>query len=444
MKVLIVCYSYKPELSARAFRWTAIAEQLACLGHSVEVICASSAGQSVDECVNEVEIHRTGSNVREAVKRWFRLEATVNPGRTGEKIGSAVSTRSRIGTLLKSAYSHTVGKILWPDFAAFWYRPALKTAHQVIKKRRPDVVVTVSLPYTGHMVGSALKRRYAIPWIVDIGDPFSFMTETPVNNTRLFRSINSRSESLVLQMADAIAVTTQGTKLEYLKCFPGLMQEKIVVVPPLFSLPRGNVLATPFFKVSNKIRLIFAGTLYRTIRNPLALLAFFRSLLSTPLGPKLELHFFGVINDCKPCFDAYDDLLGSKIFLHGLVSRGEAVRAMQEATVLVNLGNSTAFQLPSKVVEYVMLGKPVLNITKLDSDSSQSFFSGFAGVCNVTEHALTNNSAELDRVEYFVANPPTIAPTYLDQLVGRYGTQAVTESYLGLFQGNVASDGHVV
>ena len=432
MKILIVCYSYFPELSPRAFRWTAIAEELVRLGHRVEVICASSASQAGHECVNGVEIHRTGSNAREVVKRWLRLEATVAPVKNGANIGAPVSSRGKFGGFIKMVYSHTVRKILWPDFAAFWYFSALKTAHQIIRKGLPDVVVTVSLPYTGHLVGLALKRCYATRWVVDIGDPFSFMTETPVNNTKLFKALNTRSESLVLHMADAVAVTTEGTRLEYLKCFSTIGQSKIVVLPPLFAAPQTLDGSAPYFKLPNKIRLVFAGTLYRTIRNPVALLELFRDLMSTPLGATLELHFYGVMNDCKPCFDPYGDLLGSNIFIHGLVPRAEAVRAMQEATVLVNLGNSTAYQLPSKVVEYVMLGKPVLNVTKLDSDSSRNFFSDFAGVCNISEHELASDSAALDRVRNFVENPPVIAPTYVEKLARTHGLQAITQNYLAL------------
>jgi hypothetical protein len=435
MKILIVSYAYFPEMSPRAFRWTALAEQLAYLGHSVEVICASGVGQATHECVSGVEIHRTGSNAREVVKRWLRLEATVTPTSTSTKVGAPASTRSKIGSLIKSAYRHTVRQILWPDFAAFWYFSALKSAHKAIKKGRPDVVVTVSLPYTGHLVGLALKRRYAVRWVVDIGDPFSFMSETPLNNAALFQSLNFRSESSVLHMADAIAVTTEGTRGEYLKCFPGLGPEKIVVIPPLFSPTKNEEASVPFFGDSKKIRLIFAGTLYRAIRNPQALLELFRSLLLTPLGPKLELHFFGVVNDCKPCFDSFGDLVGTKIFLHGLVSRAKAVQAMKEATVLVNLGNSTAYQMPSKVVEYVMLGKPVLNVSKLDADSSQTFFADLTGVCNVTEHALAGDTAQLSRVRNFIENPPVVSPIYIDQLVRTHGTEAVTQRYLALFQG---------
>jgi glycosyltransferase involved in cell wall biosynthesis len=440
MKILIVSFAYFPELSPRAFRWTAIAEELVNLGHSVKVVCASNHGQAASEHVNGVEIHRAGSNAREGFKNWLRLEATVTSIRSNVTFEDSLSYRRKIGNFIKSIYSYTARKILWPDFAAFWYFAALKAADKSIKNELPDVIVTVSLPFTSHLVGLALKRRYEIPWVVDIGDPFSFMTKTPLNNHKLFKNLNARSESQVLQIADAVTVTTEGTKYEYLKHFSSLISRKIIVIPPLFSAPTKLNDFLPFFNDSKKIRLVFAGTLYRAIRDPLALLAFFRHLASTSLGSKVELHFLGVINDCKPCFDAYDDLLGSKIFLHGLVSRRQALQAMKEANVLVNLGNSTHFQLPSKVVEYVILGKPVLNITKFESDSSQNFLTDFNGVCNVTEHALTKNPMEFNRVKKFIHKPPAISQIYLNKLAFKHGAKAVTKNYLEIFESCTSFD----
>ena len=440
MKVLIVSYSYFPELTPRAFRWTAIAEQLAYLGHSVEVVCSSNPDQAMQECINGVQIYRTGSNFRKNIKRWLFIDGSVNSTSAREIKDNTVSIRGRIGGLLKSGYKNTIQKILWPDFAAFWYFSALNVACQLVKNKKFDIVVTVSLPYTGHLVGLTLKRRFGIRWLVDIGDPFSFMKKTPLNNASIFLGCNYRSESLVLNKADAIVVTTEGTRLEYLSCFPLLMQEKIVVIPPVFSTPPKEELTTPFFKVSNKIRLVFAGTLYSSIRSPSALLKLFRFLLSTPLGPRLELHFFGIINDCKSYFDSYGDLLGSKIFLHGLIGRDEVISAMKGANVLVNLGNLTEYQLPSKVVEYVMLKKPVLNITKIYSDSSLSFFSGFPGVCNINEYAAVNDMRELDRIKNFIANPPEISSQHIDELNQTHGIKAITESYLKLFLVTIIKD----
>jgi len=439
MKVLIVSYSYFPELTPRAFRWTAIAEQLAYLGHSVEVVCSSNPDQAMQECINGVQIYRTGNNFRKNIKRWLFIDGSVNSTSAKGKKDNTLSIRGWIGGLLMSGYKNTIQKILWPDFAAFWYFSALNVAWQLVKKKKFDIVVTVSLPYTGHLVGLTLKRRFEIRWVVDIGDPFSFMNKTPLNNTSIFLGLNYRSESLVLNKADAIVVTTEGTRLEYLSCFPLLMQEKIVVIPPVFSTPPKEELTSPFFKVSNKIRLVFAGTLYSSIRSPSALLKLFRFLLSTPLEPRLELHFFGIINDCKSYFDSYGDLLGSKIFLHGLIGRDEVISAMKE-----NLGNLTEYQLPSKVVEYVMLRKPVLNITKIYSDSSLSFFSGFPGVCNINEYAVVNDVRELDRISNFIANPPEISSQHIDELNKTHGIKTITESYLKLFHVTIIKDSFVI
>ena len=397
------------------------------------MICASTTSRAGRECVNGVEIHSTGSNARELVKRWFRLEATVDPASAATTLRGPVSIQTWVGRFMKSAYRHTVSKVIWPDSAAFWYFSALKRAHALQQDSRTDVVVTVSLPYTGHLIGHALKRCYAIRWVVDIGDPFSFMTSTPVNNTSLFSALNARSESSVLALADVVTVTTEGTRLEYLKCFPKMEPTKIAVVPPLFAPPKSVDGLTSSYAGSNKIRLVFAGTLYLSIRNPSALLEFFRNLLSTSLASQFELHFYGAVNDCHTCFNNYRDLIDSRVFIHGLVPRAQAVRAMQESTVLVNLGNSTAYQLPSKVVEYVMLGKPVLNVTKLELDSSQSFFSEYSGVCNVTERALKSDAAEFDRVRRFVESPPAIDTTFLEQITRTHSTQAVTQNYLTLF-----------
>jgi hypothetical protein len=432
MNILLVCYAYFPELSPRAFRWTAIAEELVRLGHRVEVVSASGTSRAGYECIHGVKVHRTGSNMREWIRRWLRLQATVTPADSAWRLGASASMQSKVGQFLEWAYRHTLRKILWPDFAAMWYFTALKRARALVQHGRPDAVVTVSLPYTDHLIGKALKRRYGIYWLVDIGDPFSFMTETPVNNTVLFRSLNARSESSVLALADAITVTTEGTRQEYWRCFRAIEKSKIKVVPPLFSPPKITNSLEFSDSESRDIRLVFAGTLYRRIRNPAALLQFFRRLLATRLGPQLELHFYGVINDCQPYFDAYSDLIDSTVFIHGLVPRAQAVRAMQAATVLVNLGNATPYQLPSKLLEYIMLGKPVLNITKLESDSSQSFASDCNGVCNVSEHALATDAAELERVKNFLENPPAIAPSYVELLAQTHSTQAITQNYLRL------------
>lgn len=442
MRILIVCYSYHPALTPRAFRWAALAEALVSRGHEVHVVCNKEIGTEESETAKGVTIHRVGANIREAIRNWLGgsspTRATpIATGASGELQPSAA--RICIGRAIKWVYDHSAKKILWPDFASFWYFPAVARAHKLMRKEKYDAMISVSLPFTGHCVGLALKKFYGLPWIVDIGDPFSFMNETPVNNHVLFGWLNYRTESKVLQNSNYVTVTTDGTRTEYLRCFPDVAGNKISVIPPLFVAPTDVDELPPFFAELNKTRLVFAGTLYSQIRNPAALLEFFNSLLTIEIAEHLELHFFGVMNDCEPYFERYRELIGVKIFLHGLVSRASAVRAMKDATILVNIGNSTAYQLPSKVVEYVMLGKPVLNITKLPSDSSKNFFFDIDGICTVNEQALAGDAAEFERVKEFIENPPLITKTAVERLTRTHGVEAITDGYFNLLHDSAPS-----
>jgi hypothetical protein len=73
--------------------------------------------------------------------------------------------------MIKWIYDHSVKKTLWPDFACFWYFPAVDCANKLLQKEKFDTVVSISLPFTGHCAGLKLKKRYGIRWVVDIGDP---------------------------------------------------------------------------------------------------------------------------------------------------------------------------------------------------------------------------------------------------------------------------------
>ena len=433
MHILIISYAYFPVLSPRAFRWTAIAEELAQRGYKVEVVCASNTNQPLEELRNGVRIHRVGVETRETIKRYLGMEETRVSSLSKNNRQRESQNNKWIAELTKLAYSTTIKLLLWPDFAALWYFAAKSIAHKLVRRNAPNILITSSLPYTCHLVGLSIKKTLNLHWVVDIGDPFSFTKIPPINNLILYKKINSLSEAKVLSMADAVSVTTQQTKDRYLNCFPKIREQAIHVIPPLYSLtPKGADLPK-FFGERGRIRLVFAGTLYRDIRNPTPLLNLFERLLATSLGGRLELHFFGVMNDCAPCFVPYSSLEGAGLFLHGLKPRHVVQAAMQESTVLVNLGNATDYQLPSKVVEYLALGKPVLNIIQDAGDSSNIYFDGASGICTISVEDIPNSSAMIDKVVEFIRSPPSISLEYVERISSRHGPVNITEQYLQIF-----------
>jgi len=272
-----------------------------------------------------------------------------------------------------------------------------------------------------------------MPWLVDVGDPFSFETAIPPNNRCLYEDINRTVERKVFAVADCVAVTTAETQNRYAELFPE-SKSKIVVIPPLLSL---CAMPSNTSHVGDQvIRLTFLGTLYRTIREPDALLNLFSTLLETAIGSRLELHFFGNIGDCAARFEPYRDWIGRRIFVHGVIDRARIEEVLGTASVLVNIGNATSYQLPSKVVEYAFSGKPVLNIITHDNDSSARFFAQYPAVLTLNL-ASPDWRAQLGRVVTFISHPPAADPAAIARLLKPYQIEAIASAYADALRGSI-------
>ncbi|MBL0701402.1 MAG: glycosyltransferase [Desulfosarcina sp.] len=385
-----------------------------------------------NEILNGVNIYRTGGKITEFLRNRLSIKKLSGKKTPGNQESSAgISVRHKAGRLIKCFHDHTWKKVYWPDYACLWYFSAVKKAGQLLTENCYDSFITVSIPFTSHLIGFNLKKKYPqIKWLVDIGDPFCFLEKTPTNNHIFYKKLNYKCEREIFNQSDVIAVTTKPTLEKYAELFPE-NTSKIYVIPPLLS-QINNESISPLFPKNQKLRLVFIGTLYKNIRSPGYLLFLFSKLLNTNIGDRLELHFFGSIHDCHDFFDKYQALLGTKIFLHGQVSREKAAQAIKKSDVLINIGNSTSYQLPSKVVEYASTGKPVLNLVTTNYDSSISFFKMYQPSMNLLEYRDSLFAERIKEVVKFIENPPHLDSATLQQWLSQFKIEAVASSYFRL------------
>jgi len=426
VKILIISYYYTPAISPRAFRWTTIAEYLAKKGKHVDVICSWKPGLARSEILNGVHIHRVGNTAVKMLRKRFKNNDSVKNVTLKEKEKS----KNKLLLFLKWFYDHTWKKIYWPDFACLWYFSALRKAKYLLMTGKYDKLITVSIPFTCHIVGLSIKKHNPdMLWVMDIGDPFYILDTTPVNNYKIYRRLNYLIEEKIISCVDIISVTTEALAKIYRNVFPE-SNKKVYVIPPLISLSGKSDIKNHIFLKKDKIRLVFVGTLYKAIRSPKFLLQLFRILLQASLGDKLEMHFFGRIHDCSDSFEPYEDLLDNKIFIHGLVDHNIALRAMKEADFLVNIGNDTSYQLPSKLVEYMSSGKPIINLISSSDDSSLPLIKDYPLHINITGNDITEENKVL-LLESFIKNTlgkvvnsekvkQIINPFSEDKIIGQY------------------------
>ncbi len=418
--ILILAYFYAPAISARAFRWSALAERWAGQGCHVEIVTSLSAGVPAYEQKGGVHVYRVNHPLMSLLQRAAPQGSSSPSGRVGQSrlVGIAVSLAYRLWRAL-----------YWPDAGFLWRGPALRQALRLAAGRQYDAMISVSPFFTAHLVGESLRKRISSGrWLVDCGDPFSFQELEPHNNPALYRTLNRRVERRIFHKADAVSVTTPQTASIYAAQFPE-SAAKIHVIPPLVSSPPGPDAKSN--RRDDRVRMMFAGALYPATRRPDFLLKLFDGLMQIPeLADRLELHIYGDSTLVRSAFQPHQELIErGRVVLHGMVSRQAIGEAMAQADILINIGNQTPYQLPSKVIEIASTGKPILNLVQIANDSSAQVYQRYPATLTLLDGGEALEE-QVERLAAWIENPPPrldsgflrgwLAPYQIDAIAAAY------------------------
>jgi hypothetical protein len=297
---------------------------------------------------------------------------------------------------------------------------------------KTDVVISSALPFTAHLIGLNLKKNFPeILWIADSGDPFSLQTEAPLNNHFLYGRLNRWCERRVLNRADRITVTSERTKLKYAEYFPEAV-DKTHVIPPMLSqyepsdFDEDNFLDS--FAGKRKIKLGYFGKFYQTIRPSTLLTDFLEELFrdKPEMAGQMEVHVFG---DIFPEFRSDLERI-SQINMHGLVPRAQVVQLMQKMDLLVNVGNITDYQLPSKAPDYLYSGKAILNIYSKEGDEFKQFFNRYPAIYNYRSDTIIDG-----QVVDFIQNAGNVKvdSEWISNEIAQFSVENITKAYENLF-----------
>lgn len=420
MNILVVTWLYAPLSTPRATRWLGISEALAAIGHNVTVVTSRCGSAPVIIEKKNLTVVRVGSRL-------------VGPGlsRLRAVQQSPSSSISSVFGRLACLVNDTVWRrIYWPDKACLWRFSAIRHVRSLLSQHTWDGLITVSLPFTAHLVGHAVREACrARRWIVDVGDPFAIQSGAPPNNYRLYGDKNLRWELRILRAADAVAVTNTGMRRYYANMIGSC--DKIHVIPPCAYMPAAASDPNAETGVQpDAVRLLFPGTLYRQIRNPRFLIRLCRAAMKQH-AVKCELHFVGDLNDCRPDIEAE---AREVTFIHtrASMSRAELIPTMRHADVLVNIGNSTEYQLPSKLAEFLCLGKKVLNVTTRVDDCSAEFLKDYPAALTLQQTGGDPTEDQVLRFVAFLKNVTDPPPSVVAATRERFDPHTIAQAYASL------------
>jgi len=393
MRILIILPDYFPKQNPRVFRWQALAEHWAAKGWEVHFLCAKHSSHPVFEQLNGVFVHRAGyANLMDYRYHYFGVR------HRRDEAGDSV--RREKPNFLMRLFHWLWRNLYWPDGSWIWISPAGKVALRLLSEQHFDAMISVSLPFSSHLVAQICRQHYPeLRWLVDIGDPFAFSEEFPKNNHFLYKRRNFRAERKVLLAADAICVTFDGAMQVYRHVFPD-SGGKLWVIPPLIQGIQENFHLDFEFE-KGRTHLGYFGAFYKNIRTPEGLLRLMRAFtisVSASYAQMIKIHIFGYVDQAFfRLFEKYPDL-HNNIRFHGLLPKNAALALMRQCDFLVNIGNSTIHQLPSKSVDYLNAGKPIVNIARHEQDTFAEFLHDHPKLLNLV---LDNHSVTQQQVKAF-------------------------------------------
>lgn len=109
---------------------------------------------------------------------------------------------------------------------------------------------------------------------------------------------------------------------------------------------------------SEKIELLFCGWMYSEIRSP----RYFLDIVER-LDERFRVAFMG--KECDKLTERFDIHTRAELVTLPQQPYDVALEAMARADILINIGNSVDVHMPSKTLEYINTGKPMVNFHKL-------------------------------------------------------------------------------
>lgn len=365
-RILIISQVYYPSISPRAFRTTELATELVRQGNDVTVMIP-------DLDVNEYDEYSRQTGVK------FK------------SLGNKKYKRITGSSFIERATSRLLQLLLeFPDIQLI---PLIKRALK--HEKGYNLLISVAVPHPIHWgVAAVIKKNKQLckTWIADCGDPYMGCRTDTFKKLFYFKYV----EKNWCRKCDNIVVPVD----EMIADFYPEFHDKIALIPQGFRLDNPET-----YKNNNPVStFMYAGTLATHYRNPLPFIA---------LLAELGIDFKFIVYSQTDILNKYINQFNGRLEVRKPIPRSELLKEMCQMDFLVNFENimsetstgknssaiktdkqqiSGQYSMPSKLIDYIIAGRPVLSIgEKPDKSIVLQFMKG-----NYTNQMILQDKSNYD------------------------------------------------
>lgn len=249
-----------------------------------------------------------------------------------------------------------------------WLPFAISMGKKILKKEDINVIVSRSTPVTSHLVAYKLKLHSGLPWIADFSDPW---TQNPYVKypSRIIQRFDEHLEQKVVYTADKITFTAERTRAQFLDKYKDIPENKVITIPNFYD--PDDFIKPQDIPKSNEFTITYTGGFYG-IRTPEP---FFRALEllkeeNGDINGNITVKIIGKMGGFEHLISKYglDDIVQTMapmphkdVFYHLYSSN---------ILLLIDAPVKPSIFLPTKLLEYIYTGKPILAITPEEGESA--------------------------------------------------------------------------
>lgn len=334
MKVVIISQNCYPYIGPRANRATELAKGFARQGYDV-TLYALLGGCNYDAFSSESKVVVKSLGI--------------------SKYGLEDNAKYKRRNLLFKAFERLLGRYL--DFPKC--EMAQLAYHALKSEKSIDLLITIAVPHSIHYGAARFRKKHQEvikTWIADCGDPF--MLNPHAHLPWYFEYVEKKWSRL----CDFITIPIEEARNAYYPEF----SDKIRVIPQGFDFVNNHLA----HYVPNKIpTFAFAGIFYEKLRDPHAFLDYLCTINN-------DFKFIIYIKDTpyyRSAFhlNEYQQKLGDRLEIHNFIPRSELLFELSKLDFLINIRNVSGVQQPSKLIDYALTGRPILEITSSFDERSE-------------------------------------------------------------------------
>src|SRR5262245_34086200 len=337
-RILAICWDMPPLSGPRAVQVSRTLKHLVPLGWESSVVCFAPRSRRYNQ---DDDLAR-------------RLQAPA-----GVRLIPVRSPEERV--VFRALWRIIPPAKLLPDEKWVWIPAATRAGRRAVHERRPDRIVSFAQPWSDHLIGRRLRRETGLPWIAHFSDPW---TDSPyLHGSGWQRKIWRRMEADVVRDADALVFVNAQTADRMMRKYPEACRRKVHVVPHGFDCDDLRT-ASPSPRDS-RLTIVYTGRFYDGVRTPEPLLHALASIgARRRLDDALRFVFVGTE---VPAHRRLAEALGLSdvVDFTGRLSFAASAAwvAAADVLLLIDAPADENLFLPSKLIDYLPAGKPILALT---------------------------------------------------------------------------------